>query len=130
MSNGYQVDQGKLSGAGDAVAQHGQRMEQIKAEVRDAEVPTKAWGLLGIELGLYPIYVSMLTDLEEHLHMSQQHIDGIGRAMKDTAQMYQDFEDAISDVFKGIQKETEEFGRSHPELAQGAVADAGGEVSV
>lgn len=127
---GYEVDHEKVTAAGKQVKQHSQQLDHIKAEVREAEVPTKAWGLLGIELGLYSAYVSMLTDLESHLHMSQDHIDTLGEALNDTAKMYRESEKALADVFNGIKADTEEFGRNHPDIARGAVADAGSEGTV
>lgn len=127
---GYEVDHEKLAGAGKDVAGHAPKLERIKAEVREAEVDTKSWGLLGIELPLYSKYVQLLTELEQHLHMSQQHIQSLGEGLTDTAKMYAKLEDDLANVFKGIKSDTEKWARDHPGEAGKIAGTAGPEVTV
>ena len=105
--SGFEVDHQKLIKSGQEMSQHGTSASTIATDVQKAEVPTIAWGLLGIECGLYEMYVGMLADLNQHLSDMGQHLDQTSSAMVSTGQAYQQVDQAIQQNMKQIAPETE-----------------------
>lgn len=104
---GFAVDHGQLAGAGQQLSQHGSSTSSIAQQVQAAEVPTLAWGLLGVTCGLYEMYLGMRGDLNQHLTDMGQHLDQTGSAMVSNAQAYQDVEQAIATSMRQLDPGTE-----------------------
>jgi hypothetical protein len=104
---GFAVDHSELARAGQQISQHGSSTSGIAKQVQAAEVPTLAWGLLGVSCGLYEMYLGMLNDLDQHLNDMGQHLDQTGSAMVSNAQTYQDVEQAIAKTMQHIAPGTE-----------------------
>lgn len=100
--SGFQVDHQQLATAGREISQHGSGSSSIAQQVSAAEVPTTAWGLLGIECGLYEMYLGMLSDLNQHLTDLGQHLDSTGSAMVSTAQAYQQVDQQIQQTMQKL----------------------------
>lgn len=129
-ASGYRVDHAKLDGAGKQVKEQARAIDKIKDDVRAAEVPTDAWGLLGVSLGLFPAYLTMLSDLESHLGMADDHITEVGEVLSQSARAYKDMEDGLTSVLAGLQSDTEDWAARHPRAAEKVVTEAGTETAV
>lgn len=99
---GFVVDHAQLANAGQQISQHGSSSSSIAQQVKAAEVPTLAWGLLGLSCGLYEMYVGMLADLDQHLSDMGQHLDQTGSAMVSNAQAYQQIDQHISQIMRQL----------------------------
>lgn len=104
---GFAVDHGQLASAGQQISQQGSSTSSIAQQVKAAEVPTLAWGLLGMTCGLYEMYLGMLNDLDQHLSDMGQHLDQTGSAMVSNAQGYQEVEQQIAKIMQQILPGTE-----------------------
>lgn len=103
---GFAVDHGQLATAGQQISQHGSSTSSIAQQVQAAEVPTLAWGLLGVTCGLYEMYLGMLNDLNTHLTDMGQHLGQTGSAMVSNAQAYQDIEQQIAKTMRQLEPGT------------------------
>ena len=100
---GFAVDHGRLAAAGQQIAQHGSTTASIAQQVQAAEVPTLAWGVLGVSCGLYEMYLGMLADLGRHLGDMGRHLDLTGSALASNAQAYQDVERQVTAVMDQLE---------------------------
>ncbi len=100
--SGFQVDHQQLIKAGQQISQHGSSSSSIAEDVQKAEVPTLAWGLLGLDCGLYEMYVGMLTDLNQHLSDIGQHLGQTGATMVSTGQAYQQVDQEIQQIMRQL----------------------------
>lgn len=99
---GFAVDHTQLANAGQQISQQGSSSSSIAQQVQAAEVPTVAWGLLGLSCGLYDIYVGMLADLTQHLSDMGQHLDMTGSTMVSNAQAYQQIDQQIATTMQQL----------------------------
>jgi uncharacterized protein YukE len=100
--SGFTVNSTALMAGGQAISAHGSAAQALQPQANAAEVPPKAWGLLGLSLGLFPMYVALLDDLGNHLQQMGVHLDNTGGALTAMHQAYTDLEQNIVGSFKDI----------------------------
>lgn len=99
---GFAVDHEQLANAGQQITAQGGSSSSIAQQVQAAEVPTLAWGMLGVSTGLYGIYVGMLADLNQHLADMGQHLNQTGSTMVSNARAYQQIDQAIAATLRQL----------------------------
>lgn len=99
---GFAVDHSQLANAGQQISQQASSSSSIAQQIQAAEVPTLAWGLLGVSCGLYEMYVGMLADLNQHMADMGQHLDMTGSAMMSNAQAYQQIDQQIAGTMRQL----------------------------
>jgi hypothetical protein len=111
---GFEIDHQALADAGDKLSEQGHGSREIQSKIREANVSPRSWGLLGIQLGLFPSYLTMLSSLESHLGQMQQHLTRADDAMKESATAYQDMEERIT---KSMKELTDQLGKTRTPLS-------------
>ena len=76
--SGFTVNTTALAQAGREISGYGDEVQALQGQLGKAEVPQQSWGLLGDGLGLYDIYVGMLTDLRDGLLQMGVHLNTAG----------------------------------------------------
>ncbi|GDY29357.1 WXG100 family type VII secretion target [Gandjariella thermophila] len=98
---GFQTNHEHLAEAGRQIAAHGEGSQEIQGKIREANVSPQSWGLLGLE-ALFPIYLTLLSDLESHLAAMQHHLTETGDALGQTADAYRQLEEEVARSFQDI----------------------------
>ena len=100
--SGFNVDHQQLAAAGAQLSDQAGGTSAFAQQVQDALVPTKAWGLLGLSIGLFELYEELLLNLTGLLDDMGQHLAATGSAMTGTAQAYQQVDQGIQQAMRQI----------------------------
>jgi hypothetical protein len=98
---GFQTNHEQLAEAGRQIAAHGEGSQETQGKIRAANVSPQSWGLLGLT-ALYPIYLTLLSDLESHLGAMQHRLTETGDALTETADAYRQLEEEVARSFQDI----------------------------
>jgi hypothetical protein len=101
--SGFTVNTELLAKAGTDISSHGAEAQAIQQQLNGAEVPTLAWGELGMMTGLFPAYLALLNDLRDHLQQMGVHLDNTGGLLGTVKETYEETDKAIATKLKGIE---------------------------
>ncbi|HEX7659271.1 MAG TPA: hypothetical protein VF444_07320 [Pseudonocardiaceae bacterium] len=100
--SGFTVNTTALAQAGREISGYGDEVQALQGQLGKAEVPQQSWGLLGDGLGLYDIYVGMLTDLRDGLLQMGVHLNTAGGLFGTMQEEYDNRDREIAAVLNGI----------------------------
>jgi hypothetical protein len=103
-SNQFEVTTASLRTAAGSLAGHAESAGQIAEHARTADVDTKAWGALGLGLGLYAGYTSARTSADRSIGEVQAFLTDAKTALQSSARDYDEADQAGGKIFDDIHK--------------------------
>lgn len=104
----FQVNPDELHNAATNTHSKAQRASSFPARVDAADVPTIAWGMLGLSMGMYPIYQAMLSDLSRHSQGIYEFLNWAGDNLGATADSYRGADETASDQMADILRQLDQ----------------------